>query len=1161
MITLNIIKLSELEKRSKRFINVPKPKAEKQANFNKCCNILIESVKTTQNERQVEKCIETFLTSTFYDANQIIPNENKMDFVIKSKQDDINKVIIEAKSQQNKNEFISAKDCNKKSLWELILYFFNEVNKGNNQIKSLITTNGLEFYIFEAKKFYEVFAKGELYKQYTKILSAEYKNNNDDFYNLAKQYIQSSYDTLDCIYFNISDYQKSVSKIFRIFSQPYLLAEITHIDANEINKNFYNELLHIIGLEETKSKGKTKILRKGPEKGRGSLFELALNEIEIYNNNNSENIALQLCILWINRLLFLKLLETQICKYKEQNEKFLTCENIKTFHDLNDLFFKVLGVEQDKRDNEFKTKYPQVPYLNSALFEISEEEKTIHIRALRDNEILPYYSKTCLSQDKKIGNQLTTLQYLLKFLDSYDFGTTTNDDNADDEKIINASILGRIFEKINGYKDGAVFTPSFITMYMCKETLQRAVIDKFNGKYNWQCVNLDELYNKLSDEKYKEYNELINSLTICDPAVGSGHFLVSALNELIRIKSELGLLYYNNRKIKCHIDIKNDDLIISRGGELFKYDYKDKDSQEIQECLFNEKKTLIENCLFGVDINPNSVNICRLRLWIELLKNTYYKPNTNYQQLETLPNIDINIKCGNSLISAIKVEIGQSAIKSKLSNIADIHKIKKIIEEYKNYVQQYKNTNDKKQKINLNRQIEYIKTQIHPPLKPYFEFSEEYRKLNKEEEDKNNIYKNAMEWMIEFPEILDDDGKFCGFDVIIGNPPYGVSIKERERQKIEHTLGHCPDYEIYYYFIELAYILTKQNGLMSFIIPNTWLFNLNAAQYRISLNNKWILNRIVDCTKFKIFDGVAVNNSIVLFSKGKSNIVYYYPTEGIKDFQSLIAQQIKKILWNDLIIMNNNWGLVFKLKTEIILLIQKLSKLNKLNEYYKKEISQGLIAYDKYKGQEENIIKNRAYHSMTYKEGYKPFLWGEDCKRYNIKWNGKEYINYCNGIANPREPKFFIGKRLLIREITSPRIYASILTEEAYNDPALLIILDSCTYDLTVLLAILNSKLATFYHFNHSPKATKGSFPKILIDDLKQFPLPNIFIKTNELSENANLIKTLTETVLYKKAKDINSDTSLEEKQIDELVYKLYNLQDNEIQIIENFFKDNIREE
>jgi len=146
--------------------------------------------------------------------------------------------------------------------------------------------------------------------------------------------------------------------------------------------------------------------------------------------------------------------------------------------------------------------------------------------------------------------------------------------------------------------------------------------------------------------------------------VGSGHFLVSALNEIIAVKSELDILCYRNgNRIRNYtVDIVNDEIIITdkETEEIFEYRLNEKGRpvdylQEIQGAMFHEKETIIENCLFGVDINPNSVNICRLRLWIELLKNSYYTKESGYTTLETLPNIDINIKCGNSWLAVFRL--------------------------------------------------------------------------------------------------------------------------------------------------------------------------------------------------------------------------------------------------------------------------------------------------------------------------------------------------------------------------------------------------------------------------------------------------------------------------------------------------------------------------
>ena len=247
---------------------------------------------------------------------------------------------------------------------------------------------------------------------------------------------------------------------------------------------------------------------------------------------------------------------------------------------------------------------------------------------------------------------------------------------------------------------------------------------------------------------------------------------------------------------------------------------------------------------------------------------------------------------------------------------------------------------------------------------------------------------------------------------------------------------------------------------------------------------------------------------------------------------------------DSLLKMNQNWALAFRLSPKIVNIVNKVSNSgNHISDYF--AISQGLIAYDKYQGQSQEIIKSRAYHFDSYREGLKKWLWGEDIKRYSLQWNGKEWIDYCEGIANPRRPEFFIGKRLLVREITNPSIFAVITQEELYNDPAVIIVKDGTLYSLEVVLAILNSKLATFYHFNHSPKATKGAFPKILVQDIKDFPLPFI---------SDDIKGLLYEKIAYiLSVKQVNplANTMIEEQDIDLIVYKLYSLTYDEVLIVD----------
>lgn len=574
--------------------------------------------------------------------------------------------------------------------------------------------------------------------------------------------------------------------------------------------------------------------------------------------------------------MFLKLLEGQLISYHQGNKdfRFLNSETIHDFDELFKLFHKVLAVNIPDRTEAIKAKYSRVPYLNSSLFEISElEDQTIKINSLENDGQLELINTTILKEIKKKAASLPSLDYLFHFLDAYDFASEgTEDWQKDNKLLINASVLGKVFEKINGYRDGSIFTPAFITMYMCRQSIRLAVVEKFNevladkGKRLFD--KFDDIKNYTSrhfktDEVLKA-NEIINSLHICDPAVGSGHFLVSALNEIIAIKAELGILAdeKGNNLSGYEIEIINDELIITdQQGNPVEYKLQNgkpinKEVQRLQKTLFHQKQTIIENCLFGVDINSKSVLICRLRLWIELLKNAYYK-ETEYTELETLPNIDINIKCGNSLLSRFAIDADLSkALKS----------IKYDIKAYRGFVNDYKNEKNRDVKRGLQKIIDGIKADF----KTYVgRESKEQKKLDKLSEelfnkyfsnklfssnlsaaqkkdrksleeqvaaqkkiidDINNsvIYKNAFEWRFEFPEVLNNKGEFGGFDLIIGNPPYGVSLKDGLREAIVNKLSKVPDYEIYYFFINLSKFLLKPNGIKSYIIPNTILFNVFA---------------------------------------------------------------------------------------------------------------------------------------------------------------------------------------------------------------------------------------------------------------------------------------------------------------------------------------------
>ncbi|PWJ70076.1 MULTISPECIES: Eco57I restriction-modification methylase domain-containing protein [unclassified Fibrobacter] len=805
-------------------------------------------------------------------------------------------VIIEAKSPTNVAEMFSAEHPNVKSLQELVYYFMLEyVQSGNHEIKWLAITNFDEWYFFDVKDFIRYFGNKTkpIYDQFLKFKANQMSGNKtSDFYNeIAKPAIDDFLASCDInvVHFSLADACKNViaspgsksginstkqsnaachpersvsgvegSKkllpLYKFLSPETLLAKPFANDSNSLDRNFYAELLHIIGLEEVKEDkgGKKVIRRKNPaNRDKASLLESAIYQLEddFPNKEECEAMALRLCITWVNRLLFLKLVESQILMYQkgDASYRFMSTDKIANFDELNIFFFKVLGKKIEDRDEDVLKRYPNVPYLNSSLFEPTEDEKHLKIRGIPDAQ-MEIFNKTVLKDErgKRAKGTLPNLDYIFKFLDAYNFASDAQGGVTSTSKtLINASVLGLIFEKINGYKDGSFFTPGFITDYMARDVLERTVVQKFNEKKSWKCENLEDVSDKIED--ISEANEIVDDIRVADVAVGSGHFLVSALNRLLAIKSELNILCdADGKRIKRRdliLKVDNDELsVVDDEGEPFEYKPGNEESQRYQEALFNEKRRIIENCLFGVDLNPNSVNICRLRLWIELLKNAYYTKESDYKQLQTLPNIDINIKVGDSLLSKYPVQNGHVVLDflQKEDKADKKNGLAAKLKEYRKNVQDYKagGTSYNKQQLRLN--IAGLKSQLKEP--PSIDLFGNVVKNN------DIDFSNSLEWMFEFPEILDDEGRFTGFDAIIGNPPY-VQLQSMGEMSDVYSKRDYSCYnksaDLYCLFVERAYSLLKKNGYFSFIMPNKWMlvdYGKELRQFMSQTSLKKILN-------------------------------------------------------------------------------------------------------------------------------------------------------------------------------------------------------------------------------------------------------------------------------------------------------------------------------
>lgn len=1274
--------------------NTNYPNQEQLKAFETAFNTFLET-NQQENENHHNDAFNDLLKGVF--KYKVKPTK-KMDSAILNEKNKV-EVIIEFKALKNPNEFIKKGDLNVKAFHESLLYYLTERKEGNNNLKHLILATIKELYIIDADEF-EVFNKDkEIEKAFE---NCHDKKGNDPrtkaFYDACQKHLNELNRSLK--YHHISLKKENLALIYQALSPNFLLKIPKYSDANTLNKDFYEELLYILGLEEQNEKGKTLIK---PSRTPNSLSDALKGS---YNNLDDEEV-MALLIAWNNRILFLRLLESLLISFKHFEKPFLTIENFKDFNALNTLFFGVLAKKNSERSLNKEDKIlEKIPYLNSSLFDQTPLElKGYKIRSL-NNDPLEIYPKSVLKKHEEYQKEKdwTLLKYLFAFLRVYDFTTTPKDikdnQNTSESVLINPSVLGLVFEKLNGYKEGSFYTPSFITSYMCKESITPIVLDKFNATYQWDCKDLEALRGKIdrnfSNEKAKEYLNTLLTLRICDPAVGSGHFLVSALNEMVLIAYELGLIASLYRH---ELKLENDEIIIhTPEDKVFKYTIPHSENDphhQIQKELFELKKDIIENCLFGVDINPNSCEITKLRLWIELLKYSYYifEEGKNTNNLETLPNIDINIKCGNSLISrfALKDKALLKTEKNKnleyyiaeYKELVKIYKDPKILETLthpikdSNAVRKYakerlyqelaQNPNKDFKKA-LNDRIEKIKEAfkltLEPPQKElkFKKFLKEhlelygksileeandnglelealalekkmaheglfhdytpYPKLDKTDkvvglehfnryvltsykdlQDENERYANALEWRFEFPEVLDDEGNFLGFDCIIGNPPYirQEHIKDLKPllEKQYHDFYNSSS-DIYTYFFALALNLLKEKGFSAFITSNKYA----RAKYGANLR-EWLLKKttIISYMELnalkKVFESATVDTSIIHFIKQpplkESVFNYYEPTqndkENLKNTPSLLMRQ--NALSTESFIFAN---------TTLLDLRDKIEQSGTPLKDWGIQIYRGILtgcneAFIIPTEKRDEILKNcddaqKDERGMSErertKELIKPILRGKDIKRYRYEWADlwviatfpslkldiDDYPSLKTYLSQFR-PRIDQSGEKGCRKKTSNQwfetqdniayhgdfekekiVWASVGFVEYCMIPGLLILDTNYFFEVSkfgntknYLLGLLNSKLLTFWlKLKNTPLGDIGAYRNYKYN-IMELPMVKITAKNKKIADK---IIVLVDKILQAKAKDPKANTQELEKEIDALVYQLYNLTDEEIKIIEN---------
>ena len=692
-------------------------------------------------------------------------------------------------------------------------------------------------------------------------------------------------------------------------------------------------------------------------------------------------------------------------------------------------------------------------------------------------------------------------------------------------------------------------------------------------------------------------NKIVDEIRIADVAVGSGHFLVSALNRMLAVKSKLNILCdVNGKRIKrsdYQLKVENDELsIVDDEGEPFEYKPGNEERQRIQEALFNEKKRIIENCLFGVDLNPNSVNICRLRLWIELLKNAYYTEESGYKHLQTLPNIDINIKVGDSLLSQYPVQNGRMVAEYLSAEEKSDRKkdsLKNNLAEYRQCVQDYKSGKTQNSKLSLRQKIAGLKSRIvESGTIDLFDG-------NASSSEGVIDFSNSMEWMFEFPEILNDEGKFIGFDVVIGNPPYIHLEEMKDMSKVYGAMGgegnkvystYNKRGDIYCLFVERAVSLLRKNGFASYIMQNKWMQASYGKELReFFLNTK--LEKLIDFGDIQVFDDATTYPCIFLVQKAapESNfIASTLKSLECSNFEKSVNQYAETFERSQF--TSDAWTISSQSENK---LLQRLEKeMTTLGKYVGGEAYRGIIAglteafiLDKSKRDElisqdaksEEIIapivrgrnikgyelpnKNDLQYVILASFGSYKYLESEYPAIYNWLYEFREKLQkrgQCNG-SKIREDKPFTGSHHWLELDNCPTTkYLALFSKPkimyqafqvkpcfVYDDQGLF-----CNNSMWIiptedkaLLALLNSKMGWWLMKKKCTQIQNGV--QLIWQYLSKIPIPR------ELPQE---LATLADQIIT--AKKNGEDTTELENRVNEIVYQLYGVTDaEEIEAVE----------
>lgn len=795
-----------------------------------------------------------------------------------------------------------------------------------------------------------------------------------------------------------------------------------------------------------------------------------------------------------------------------------------------------------------------VPFLNGGLFDcLDDKDHGMYYDGFSDKEniknslIIPDYLFFGEEAGKNIDlsewygdekKKKVSARGIIDILKRYNF-TVEENTPFDQEVSLDPELLGKVFENLLASfnpetqttarkQTGSFYTPREIVQYMVDESLvahlKRTVGEDLEPQYR-QLMQYSDDEVELTTEQRKSIMQSLYNCKILDPACGSGAFPMGILQQMVHILSRMdsGNKVWREMMMQKAVDETSEAYRNSSTEERKELvmDIERSFDESINRPDYARKLYLIENCIYGVDIQPIAIQISKLRFFISLVvdQNTNTDPADNFG-IRPLPNLEAKFVAANTLIGLVK----------KDASLFDSAEIKAKENELK--IAKHKIFGAKT--VRTKRKYRQIVADLRMEIADILEScgavgNDEARLLSSWDMFNQNSSSPFFdsEWMF---------GVKDGFDIVIGNPPY-IDIKSLPKKdvKLYFNLYETTENRINLYsiFIERGTRLLSHDGILCYINPNSML--INESYYKIRQHIIDYIDRIIKLPD-SVFVSATVETIILLLKKNNSNAYIegaFFKKDDKIDFTKLSFKSFCRDNWKA------DSGLRFNIFTsgKVLALLRKIQIGSQNLEKYVLT-SLGITPYDKYKGHSEDIIKNRAFHSKTpIDDTYVPLISGKNIHHYYISDEISEYLKYGDWLGAPREERFFKGPKIVVRQILegdAQRIVAAYSDKPHYFTQIGFSII-SRNSDINVLkylVCLLNSKLISFYHRNVFLDLEKVVFQKILIANAKKIPIK----MPNDLSA---FIDIIDKKEYYKTDK------------IDELIYKIYDLTYDEVLIVD----------